>query len=75
MNIDIGLVPGDSNYQFAAYTKALQNVVDLNQSAFTAAIADGQTGLSAWSWLPYPALAALLGLVAAAVYPRLREYR
>lgn len=75
VNIDIGRLPGDSNYQFDAYIKALQNVAGLNQSAFTAAIADGETGLSAWSWLPYPTLAVLLGLVAAALYPRLREYR
>ena len=75
VNIDIGMFPGDSNYSFAAYIKALQHVVDINQAAFDAAAADGETGLSAWSWLPYVAGAFLLALVGAALYPRLREYR
>ncbi|HEU5332698.1 MAG TPA: hypothetical protein VFU73_08045 [Actinocrinis sp.] len=75
VNVDIGLAPGDSNYSFGQYINAMRHVVDINQTAFTAAIADGETGLAVWNWLPYAAGAVLLGLVAAALYPRLREYR
>lgn len=75
VNIDIGTAPGDSNSSFDAYIKALRNVVDINQGAFTAAISDGESGLSAWSWLSYLVGTALLALIAAALYPRLREYR
>jgi hypothetical protein len=73
--IDIGLAPGDSNRAFEAYIKTLQHVVDINQAAFASAVADGENGLSAWSWLPYAAGAALLALIGAALYPRIREYR
>jgi hypothetical protein len=75
VSFDIGLGQGESNQEFDAYIKALQNVVGVNQAAFGAAVADGETGLSAWSWLPYAAGVVLLALVAAALYPRLREYR
>ena len=75
VNIDIGTAPGDSNSSFDAYIKALRKVVDINQGAFTAAIGDGESGLSVWSWLSYLVGTALLALIAAALYPRLREYR
>lgn len=75
VNIDIGMSPGDSNYDFAAYIKALRHVVDINQAAFDGAVADGHAGLAVSSWLPYAAGVCLLALVGAALYPRLREYQ
>ena len=75
VNIDIGLAPGDSDYKFDAYIKALQHVIGINQTAFTAAVADGENGLSVWSWFPYLLGVGLFALIGLALYPRLREYR
>jgi hypothetical protein len=75
VNFDIGLSKGQSNYDFGRYINDLQKVIDLNQSAFEAAVADGQNSLSAWSWLAYFIGALLMALVGVALFPRLREYR
>lgn len=75
VTFDIGVAAPDSNYYFGAYVDSLQKIIDINQSAFTAAVGDGENGLSAWSWLPYVVGPALLALIALALYPRVREYR
>lgn len=72
---DVGTQPGQSNYAYYRYDQALTHIIAINRSAFQVAIADGQAGLAAWTWLPYAAGVALLALVGAALYPRLREYR
>lgn len=73
--LDIGTQPGQSNYAYYQYDQALTHIIAINQSAFAAAIVDGQAALGVWSWLAYAAGAALLALIGAALYPRLREYR
>ena len=73
--LDVGTQPGQSNYAYYQYDQALTRVIAINENAFAAAIADGQAALGLWAWLPYPAGAVLLGLIGAALYPRLREYR
>lgn len=75
VKLDIGTTPGYSNYAFYQYDTALQSVIKINEDAFNAAIDDGVNSLSVWTWLPYAAAAAVLALTAAALYPRLREYR
>jgi hypothetical protein len=73
--VDIGTQPGQSNYAYYQYDQALNHVIAINQGAFQAAIADGQSALDIWNWLPYATGSVLLACVAAALYPRLREYR
>lgn len=72
---DVGTQPGQSNYAYYQYDQALTHIIAINQSAFATEIADGQAGLGIWQWLPYAAGSALLALIGAALYPRLREYR
>jgi hypothetical protein len=75
VKFDVGTGPGDSNTAFYAYDKALLAIIAIKQNAFRAAIADGQTSLGVWNWLPYAGGVAVLVLVGSALYPRLREYR
>ena len=72
---DIGTQAGQSNYRYYQYDQALGHIVAINEDAFRSAIADGRSALGIWSWLPYAIGAALLALIGAAIYPRLREYR
>ena len=72
---DVGTQPGQSNYAYYQYDQALTHIIAINQSAFAAAIIDGQSGLGVWVWLAYAAGLAVLALIGAALYPRLREYR
>jgi hypothetical protein len=71
---DIGLQKGQSNYEFGAYNQALLKVIAINQSAFQAAVSQGTSELGVWDWLPFALVVALPVLIAAALYPRLREY-
>jgi hypothetical protein len=73
--VDIGTRPGESNYAYYQYDQALTHIIAINEDAFQAAIADGQGVLEVWAWLPYVTGAAVLLLVGAGLYPRLREYR
>ena len=75
VTLDVGTGQGQSNYEFYQYDTALQSVITINQNAFHAAIDDGVSSLSPWTWLPYAAAIAVLALTGAALYPRLREYR
>ncbi|MFE3192932.1 hypothetical protein ACFXHA_28245 [Nocardia sp. NPDC059240] len=72
----IALDTGASNDHFAAYDKALQGTIEINQQAFDAAIARGEDNLSGWdAWLPYGAAVLFAVLVLVGVRPRLAEYR
>ncbi|GAB2517903.1 hypothetical protein GCM10027167_20830 [Nocardia heshunensis] len=72
----IALDTGGSNDHFAAYDKALQATIDINQQAFDAAIARGENHLSGWdNWLPSGAAVLFAVLVLVGVRPRLAEYR
>lgn len=72
---DIGTQAGQSNFRYYQYDQALGHVIAINEDAFRSAIADGQSGLGVWAWLPYATGAVLLALIGTALYPRLREYR
>jgi len=73
---DTSSAPGESNWAFYQYDKALTGVTAINQSAFTAAISAGEGGAAGWDGL-IPAGCALLivALVIIGVRPRLAEYR
>jgi hypothetical protein len=75
VSFDIGTAPGQSDYAFYQYDSALRSVIAINQNGFRTAVAAGQSASGLWTWLPYASAAALLALIAVAVYPRLREYR
>jgi hypothetical protein len=75
VRFDVGTGAGQSNAAFYKYDQALLGIIGINQNAFHAAIDDGRSALSVWTWLPYAAGVAVLALVGAALYPRLREYR
>jgi hypothetical protein len=73
---DTGTAPGQSNWAFYQYDKALATVIGINQRAFTTAIAASQGGAAGWNGL-IPAGGALLvaALVVLGARPRLAEYR
>ena len=74
--LDIGLQPGQSNYDFNKYMTSLQSVIQVNTTYFDAAVANGRTGAGATSWAEAVVGELLLLLfVSLAAYPRLREYR
>lgn len=64
------------NADFQIYDRELVTLIDINQRAFDAAIADGESDLSGWTgWIPYGAGVLILLLVVTGVWPRLAEYR
>jgi hypothetical protein len=68
--------PGTSNYHFYAYDDALAAFLDINQTAFDKAIADGESAVRGWTALiPYAGGGLIVLLVGAGVWPRLAEYR
>jgi hypothetical protein len=72
---DVGTGPGQSNTAFYRYDQALLGIIAINQGAFHTAIDDGRGALGPWAWLPYANGLLVLVLLAAGLYPRLREYR
>ncbi|MFD1541844.1 hypothetical protein [Nonomuraea guangzhouensis] len=68
-------VPGNSNYHFDRYDKALERFIALNHSHFEGSIRDGEAALGGWSFIP--AIGALLAtaLTLMGIRPRLNEYR
>ena len=75
VRFDVGTTAGESNATFYQYDQALLGIIGINQNAFHGAIGDGRSALGVWTWLPYATGIAVLALVGAALYPRLREYR
>ena len=73
---DTSFAPGNSNWAFTQYDRALESVITINENAFNAAIAAGQQGVRGWTGL-IPAIAVLLilALMLVGVRPRLAEYR
>lgn len=75
VDFNTGYKPGNSNWAFDQYDKALVQVTEINQQAFDQSIRSGEDGLSGSSWIPPMALVIVAGLVLLAVRPRLSEYR
>jgi hypothetical protein len=73
---DIGTAPGQSDWAFNNWDAALGTVITINENAFTAAIADGESTGSGWNWLiPAAATAIIVGLTVVGTWRRLAEYR
>jgi hypothetical protein len=64
------------NYDFSEYVNSLDTLIGINQNAFDRAVADGDRAMDGWTgqW-PYGAVAVVIALVVAGVWPRLAEYR
>lgn len=67
--------PGSSDQAFNAYSKALGDVVAVNESHFESAMPAAKNGMGTWTWLPYLLVALLIGLTVLGLRPRLSEYR
>jgi hypothetical protein len=73
---DTSVAPGNSNWAFYRYDKALVSIITINQRAFTQAITASEHGTTGWTGLiPGVAVLAALILVLAGTRSRLAEYR
>jgi hypothetical protein len=66
--------PGESNYHFAEYDKALSAWIDLNENSFERSIADGERQLRGWTVIPLAAGLVVLALLLLGLRARLAEY-
>lgn len=73
---DVGSGRGQSDWAFSRFDGALQDVITLNEDAFTKAVAAGHDEGSGWDG-PVPAIVVLViaGLVLAGAWRRVTEYR
>jgi hypothetical protein len=67
--------PGDSNYAFDQYDRALAALIATNQHAFDQAVGDGKSELGGWTVSLWIGCVLLLALLWAGVWPRLAEYQ
>jgi hypothetical protein len=67
--------PGASNDAFEQYDTAMSALIDINQRAFDRAIGQGEGRLRGWTAGCWVGGVAVLLLVGAGIYSRLREYR
>jgi hypothetical protein len=73
--LDVGTDTGDSNHAFGLFDKALQKIIDINQSAFDASIARAESDLAPLPWIAGFGGAAVWLLAFLGLRPRLNEYR
>lgn len=66
--------PGQSNWAFDRYDKALAALIGINQHAFEGSIAGGERQLRGWTVIPVVAGVAVLGLLWLGLRRRLAEY-
>ncbi len=73
---DTGMAPGQSDWAFYQYDKALVTLIGINQRAFTAAIAAGEGSATGWNGLiPGGCALLIIALILLGARPRLAEYR
>jgi hypothetical protein len=73
--LDVGVKPGESNYAFGAFDKALEKIIDINQSAFESSIELAESRLSPLPWIVGFGGALVWLLAFLGLRPRLNEYR
>ena len=66
--------PGDSNWAFDQYDKALAALIGINQNAFNRSIRNGEHALDGWTVIPAVAGLAILGLLLLGLRGRFAEY-
>jgi hypothetical protein len=67
--------PGDSNYAFDQYDRAVAALIAINTNAFTHAVTDGENELDGWTPGLLAGCATTLALTITGVWRRLAEYR
>ena len=67
--------PGQSNYAFDQYDKALAALITINQTAFTTNITDAEHELAGRTVVPWLVLTVFAALLGAGVWRRFAEYR
>jgi hypothetical protein len=73
---DTSMAPGQSNWSFYQYDKALVALIGINQRAFTTAIQAGEGSAAGWNGLiPGGCAVIIIALVIVGARPRLAEYR
>jgi hypothetical protein len=70
----IGTSPGQSNWAFSQFDKALQDTLDINQHAFDGAVAEGFLALRNMEYKAAGAAALIAILITLGLAPRIREY-
>jgi hypothetical protein len=70
----IGTAPGQSNWAFEQFDRALQSTLDINKNAFDAAVAEGFLALRNMEYKAAGAAALIAILIALGLGPRIREY-
>ena len=71
----ISMTPGDSNWAFAQFDKALGKTIDINRRAFDVAVAHGFGDLSGMDLLCPLVATGIAALAFVGLRPRLREYQ
>ena len=71
----ISMSPGNSNWAFDQFDKALGKTLDINQRAFDGAVAQGFQDLRGAEWLGTVLIVGVAALGYLGLRPRLREYR
>jgi hypothetical protein len=72
---DSGTTPGQSDWAFNRYAAALGQVIQINQNAFTNAIASGEGDTTVTTVLPVAGALLVVVLAFIGIRPRLAEYR
>jgi hypothetical protein len=70
----ISMAPGDSNWAFDKFDKALGKTLDINQRAFDGAVAQGFQDLRGVEWLGSVLIVSVAALGYMGLRPRLKEY-
>ena len=73
--LNVGIKPGESNYAFDLFDKALGKIIDINQSAFDSSIATAESRLAPLPWIVGLGGALVWLLAFLGLRPRLNEYR
>jgi hypothetical protein len=73
--LNVGLEPGESNYAFDLFDKALGKIIDINQAAFDASVSEAERDLAPLPWIIGASGVLALVLAFLGLRPRLNEYR
>ena len=75
IGLNVGVKPGESNFAFDAFDKALGAIIDINQTAFDASIVSAENHLAPLTWIIGVGGLLALALAFLGLRPRLNEYR
>ena len=73
--LNVGVDPGQSNFAFDLFDKALGKIIDINQTAFDASVQQAEGDLAPLPWIVGAAGVLAVVLAFVGLRPRLDEYR